>query len=162
MDVSAFTIDRAIIRRNVSKTISKLIKTEIKESLAGLPTWVIDRAQNFAACFLPFPKSLKQLKDGSASVPTSDQSSIISVSAYDDPISDVSQAFQGFYESLEEELRAGDSPSSLRKKDSVHNENGVDKKVRDTLEKVERTLTSVFYDRLVVCLCQVMILVAPY
>lgn len=162
MDVSAFTIDRAIIRRNVSKTLSKLIKTEIKESLAGLPTWVIDRAQNFAACFLPFPKSLKQLKDGSASAPTSDQSSIISVSAYDDPISEVSQGFQGFYESLEEELRAGDSPSSLRKKDSGHNENGVDKKVRDTLEKVERTLTSVFYDRLVVCLCQVMILVVPY
>ena len=140
-----------------------MIKAEIKESLAGLPTWVIDRVQNFALDFLPFPKSTSKLKDGnsSTSLPASDQSSILSVSANDDPITDVQDASQGFYENLEAELKVGGSPSALRKKDNKHDEiereHETEKKVRETLEKVERTLTSVFYDRLVLFLCQFLI-----
>ena len=155
MEVPAFTIDHAIIRRNVSKAISKYIKAEIKDALAGLPSWVVDRTQNFSSSFLPFPKPPARPKEGTAGNQVgSDQSSILEVSAYDDPAEEVSQRFQEFYESLEEELRVDGSPSTLRRKDDRHSDEEkererreLDAKVQNTLEKVERALTCAFYDR---------------
>ncbi|EJD07368.1 uncharacterized protein FOMMEDRAFT_143805 [Fomitiporia mediterranea MF3/22] len=155
-EVSAFTIDHPIIRRNVSKSLAKYIKVEIKEALTGLPTWVIDRTQNFSSSYLPFPKPAPKPKDGNGgSQFASDQSSFREVSAFDDPAEEVSERFQEFYASLEEELRVDGSPSTLRRKDDKLTEeekererHELDLKVQNILEKVENTLTSVFYDRL--------------
>ncbi|KAL5537087.1 hypothetical protein ACEPAF_910 [Sanghuangporus sanghuang] len=156
VEVPAYTIDRALVRRNISKTLTKCIKAEIKDSLAGLPSWVIDRVQNFSSNLLPFPRpSLKGKDWNNGSQTTSDQSSILEVSAYDDVAEELSERFQEFYESLEEELRVDGSPSTLRRKDDrlseeekAREKNELDTKVQHALEKVERALTCTFYDRL--------------
>ncbi|KAI5124222.1 hypothetical protein M0805_005072 [Coniferiporia weirii] len=156
VEVSAFTIGQPIIRRNVSKAITKCIKAEIKDMLSGLPTWVIDRTQNFSTSYLPFPKPSQKPKEADkGSQVSSDQNSIISMSVSDDPAEEVSQAFQTFYDVLEEELMVDGSPSTLRRKDDKFSEEEKereidehDKKVQGALEKVERALSCVFYDRL--------------
>ncbi|KAL5531486.1 hypothetical protein ACEPAG_4363 [Sanghuangporus baumii] len=156
VEVPAYTIDRALVRRNISKTLTKYIKTEIKDSLTGLPSWVVDRVQNFSSNLLPFPRPpLKGIDWSNGSQTTSDQSSILEVSAYDDVAEELSQRFQEFYESMEEELRVDGSPSTLRWKEDrlseeekVREKNELDTKVQHALEKVERALTCIFYDRL--------------
>ncbi|KAH8116246.1 hypothetical protein DFH11DRAFT_1506064 [Phellopilus nigrolimitatus] len=156
IEVPAFTIEKAIVRRNVSKALSKSIKAEINGALAGLPTWVMDRTHDFSASFLPFPKANHKPKENNnGSQGSSDHGSILSVSAYDDPAEEVSETFQAFYESLEEELRTEKFPTTLRRKDDKQSEeekererDELDKKIQDTLDKVERALTGVFCDRL--------------
>ena len=153
IEISAFTIEKPIIQRNVAKALAKIIKGEIRERLSGLPNWVIDRAQNFSAGLQPFPKPARS-KGENSTFAQRDQVSTDSISAYDDAAEDISQSFQSFYESLEEELKVEGSPSTLRKRDDRHHDenkerekHGNDKKVKDTLEKVEKALTSIFYDR---------------
>ena len=160
VEVPAYAIDRALVRRNISKALTKCYKTEIKESLSGLPSWVIDRVQSFSSSLLPFPRPSQKGKDwNNSNQVSSDQSSIIEVSAYDDIAEELSQRFQEFYESLEDELRVDGSPSTLRRKDDRHSEeekakerNELAAKVQSTVEKVERALTCIFYDRQVVVL----------
>ncbi|THH10746.1 hypothetical protein EW145_g1107 [Phellinidium pouzarii] len=156
VEVSAFTIEQPIVRRNISKALTKCVKSEIKDMLAGSPTWVVERTNSFSASLLPFPKPFQILKENTdGSQGSSDQNSIVSVSANNDTAEEVSQAFQNFYDALEEELKSEGSPSMLRRKDDKHDEEEKrkeqdehDKKVQDILEKVERTLTCVFYNRL--------------
>lgn len=155
IEVSAFTIDSALNRRNISKDLTKFVKNEIKEALTGCPSWVLDRTQTFSTTFVPFPKAPRRPKDGNGNqIIASDQSSLLSLVADEDPIEEVSQAFQLFYEKLEEDLKAEGSSSSFRRKDGRQSEDEkekerheLDDKVRDTLEKVERALTTIFYDR---------------
>ena len=83
------------------------------------------------------------------------------ISSLDDPWNEVAERFQTFYRNLEDDLRSGgSSPSILRKrdKDERRSEEEQDQaraekvkhdeeKIREILEKVERTLCTVFYDR---------------
>lgn len=156
VEISAFTIENRVNRKNVAKALTKILRSELKDLLAGLPSWVIERTQNFSQTFLPFPKPSDKLSSESAtaSLPTSDQNSILSVSAYDESAEDMSQTFQDFYDTLEEELRVEGSPSTLRRKETKNGDEEREreklqheKKVQDTMEKVERALACVFYDR---------------
>lgn len=72
---------------------------------------------------------------------------------------DLARLFQSFYASLEDDLITGGSPSLIRRREERHNEDDREKARREQekvenegrnkeiLEKVERTLSSVFYDR---------------
>lgn len=132
------------------------MKAELKEQLSGLGSWIVDRTQNFSASLLPFPKPPSKTSGESSSTgqPSSDQNSLFSVSAHDEVAEDLSQKFQDFYDGLEEELRVEGSPSTFRRRDAKHSEEEKEKeklehekKVQDILEKVERALACVFYDR---------------
>lgn len=41
--VTAFAIDRKIVRKDVGKAVSKALKADIKSRLSSLPSWVADR-----------------------------------------------------------------------------------------------------------------------
>ncbi|TDL23809.1 hypothetical protein BD410DRAFT_746660 [Rickenella mellea] len=159
VEVSAFAIDRHINRREVAKVLTKAIKTEIKDSLAGIPPWVVDRVQSFSINLHPMPKTSKRAR---SEVVPSDASYAYSVSTIDEPPDEMERTFQSFYSSLEEDLNSssGGSPTLLRKRDERNAEDDNERKKgisdkdehearnRQILEKVERTICSLFYDRL--------------
>ena len=76
-----------------------------------------------------------------------------SVASIEELPEDLGNSFQAFYHALEDELYTELGPSSSRKKeDKAHEEIEKDKadiedRVRAILEKIERTLCAVFYDR---------------
>lgn len=148
-EISAVTIDRPIVRRTVAKALSKSFKTEIKDSLTGLPSWLVDRTQSFSENLLPFPKPSRSSSRDSAS---SENGTLpYSVSAIEEFPEEVEGGFQSFYESLEHDLRTNSSPIA-RRKDEHHDDKEKDArdndaKIRDTLEQVERVLCCTFYDR---------------
>ncbi|KAA1468993.1 hypothetical protein DENSPDRAFT_795350 [Dentipellis sp. KUC8613] len=166
VEVSAFTIDRRIIRKDVTKQINKSIKLELKEALtmSGAPNWIIDRVNEFTVGLYPFVKSSHSIKqqflNANGSAPPSP---IYTIDPPTETIEELSQQFQEFYEGLEEDLRAGHSPvtarpkgdtfsdaqeKDLQKRSHEHKDKGSDQYVRDTLEAVERVMCSLFYDRL--------------
>jgi hypothetical protein len=134
------------------KDLAKAIKNEIKESLGNVPSWVADRVQAFCASMLPFPKKQRSSREGTA---VEKIAPAFTVAAYEELPDELEDAFQSFYELLEEQLKADNSATGLRIwEDKQNDESSVNKekaqqegKVREILERVERTLCSVFYDR---------------
>ena len=151
VEISAFIIDTPIIRRTVVKSLAKAIKSEVKELLGSVPTWTVDRVQTFSASMLPFPKKQRSTREGTA---VDKIAPAYSVAAYEELPGDLEDAFQAFYESIEDELRVDGSPTTFRRRDDKPDDDSVrakakdqDEKVNDVLERVERTLCTVFYDR---------------
>lgn len=75
-------------------------------------------------------------------------------SAGDELAEDLSYKIQNFYASSEKDLKVERFPSTSRRKESRHSEEEKErerleheKRIQDTIEKVERALTSVFYDQ---------------
>jgi len=148
VDVAAFVIDHTILRRTVAKALTKSFKTEMKDSLQGVPSNVIDKTQQFALDFLPFPKSANNGSKGSS--PSNSSASSYIIPAIQESAEDMEDRFQDFYQSLEDMLRShADSPTSLRKQShtSLDDKSKTEEKIRDTLERIERVLCSTFYDR---------------
>ncbi|KII87103.1 hypothetical protein PLICRDRAFT_42742 [Plicaturopsis crispa FD-325 SS-3] len=155
VEVSAFTIDRRIVRKDVGKEITKALKTEIKESLAGTPSWVVDRVQNFSVGLYPLVKAPKKSPpppEGGVSPPPSPYM----VNASEEIPEELSEKFQDFYALLEQDLRAGGSPLLGRRREDVSADDDrererrveSDSRVREILESVERTICTLFYDKL--------------
>lgn len=152
IDVAAFTVDRRIVFKDVSKGLIKALRAEEKELLASVPTWVSERAQGFMAGLHPLLKAPR----GS---PQSQGSHLMNpayvVNPLDDAAEDISRDFQDFYAALEDDLHTGGSPVVKR-----GHENGEEEKekkakgrvdsearIREILEVVERTVCSLLYDR---------------
>ena len=192
---------RKIIKKTVGKELAKVIKEEIKGILAGCPTWVVDRVIELVSAVPDFlrlmrnltqyasftgplhalPKSpkridIKRSASGSRSTDVRPQALSIfpSPQTSSDP-SALAEAFQAFYASIEDGLRAAPPGSPLirrRKEESgvviqgqddatLENDVAEDDKekvwheekkddearIKEILEQVERSMCSVFYDR---------------
>ena len=185
MSVSAFTINTRILRRDVAKTVLKVIHNDIKRELEMAPSWVSERVEDFVTkCdLLPFVKNKPKSKlvggtggslNNSDSAPA--QYSVTSVltsqgDSADDGIEELSSKVQEFYLDLEEELgrrkwrfgkqvfekgthsngsvSSGDEKEGEESDEKDQVEDEKEKRTREILENVERTLCSMFYDRYV-------------
>ncbi|THH06133.1 hypothetical protein EW146_g9708 [Bondarzewia mesenterica] len=165
VEVAAFTIDRRIIRKDISKKINKALKTELKETLlmSNAPSWVVDRVNEFTLGLYPFiknpssPKGPFAQNDGGAS-PTPPYM----IDPPKETPEEMSQQFQEFYAVLEEDLHAEQSPTTARPRNgqtfAAEQERDREKRamedatgkegIKEVLEVVERVVCSLFYDRL--------------
>ncbi|KAG9094047.1 hypothetical protein FRC07_011369, partial [Ceratobasidium sp. 392] len=152
--VAAYTIDRRISRSVIAKEATRAIKGEIKATLgvSGVPGWVKDRVTAFVNPLLPVPKAIRRLSGAANQTPRPDMSSPQAAS----------DSVQHFLSLMEDELftyfGAGSSPISKRKEDPSVDEKAAanakredneakDRKMRDVMEKVERVVCSLFYER---------------
>ncbi|ETW79165.1 hypothetical protein HETIRDRAFT_420333 [Heterobasidion irregulare TC 32-1] len=159
-DVNAFSIDRRIVRKDVTKHINRALKAEIKETLSvsGAPPWVVDRVNEFTAGLYPFTKGLPHSKGPfSHGESGSPPSPVYIIDPPKETPEELSQQFQDFYDILEEELHTAKSPTTARprnesfeaEQEKKANTNYTDEVwIRDILEAVERVTCSLFYDRL--------------
>jgi hypothetical protein len=130
-----------------------------------MPSWIIERVQDMTATWYPFIKapssSLKKKKITGSEKETSSIGYFVNPDA-ENP-DDAAERLQDFYLCLAEDMRVGGIPfsSTRREKDEL---DGVDEqergkrehelmetetRVRDVMEVVERTITTLFYDRFV-------------
>ncbi|QRW17131.1 hypothetical protein RhiXN_05133 [Rhizoctonia solani] len=145
--VAAYTIDRRISRAAIAKEATRAIKGEIKSVLAvqGVPSWVKDRVVAFVNPLLPIPKASRHASSSGSKIPTPDMSSPQACS----------DSIQYFLSSMEDELFAyfgskkKEDPNADEKAatDRANNEEK-ERKMREVMEKVERAICALFYDRL--------------
>ncbi|KAH7919350.1 hypothetical protein BV22DRAFT_1123345 [Leucogyrophana mollusca] len=157
VEVSAFSIDRHICRKDVGRDIVSALKSEIQDSLNDVPPAICERVQNFAAWLHPLVKSPKKKLHDIGGSPSKTPYIINAILESPEEIAD---KFQEFYAALEHELQASDSPISSRRREDPfvegehENERRErekaenDTRVHEILETVERTLCTLFYDRL--------------
>ena len=157
IEVAAYTIDRRIVRKDVSKAINKALKLEVKEALSssGVPSWIVDRVHEFTAGLYPFVKSHDTKQ-------RTTPSSLYVIEPPQETAEELARQFQAFYAELEEGLLAGGgSPVTARpareafleseqEKPRERRPNGKavsEQHARVILEAVERVICSLFYDR---------------
>lgn len=157
IEVAAFTIDRRIVRKDVSKAINKALKLEVKEALSssGVPSWVIDHVHDFTVGLYPFTRS-RDAQQGTTSSP------LYVIEPPHETAEELAKQFQYFYAELEEDLFAGgSSPVTARPDREAFSEADQEKAherrpnrkavseqhARGILEAVERAICSLFYDR---------------
>ncbi|EIN09471.1 hypothetical protein PUNSTDRAFT_67044 [Punctularia strigosozonata HHB-11173 SS5] len=155
VEVSAFALDRRIVRKDVGRAIVKAIKAEMKAALAAanVPAWVIERTQNFSYGLYPL---VRAPKNGNAA---QDSAGYI-VNPEQDTAEELARMTQDFYALLEEDLRAGGSPTIGRRREDAVIEDEKDKmkragektpsgaRIREIMEVVEGTIATTFFDRL--------------
>ncbi|KAF4569894.1 hypothetical protein EYR36_009696 [Pleurotus pulmonarius] len=166
-EITAFAINRKIVSKDVGREINRALRAEIKESLAGLPTSVTDRVHEFSSDFYPLVKAskfsankkpFKTTETGSPGFPgqspAASSSSVLIINPILESPEDLSERFQDFYASVEEDLRGGSTPFLSRKRDDqppgedvVTQKIDSDAKIAEIMETVERTICSLFYDR---------------
>jgi hypothetical protein len=147
IDISAIVIDRKILMNTVSRQIYKEMMREVQDALkeAGVPFWVVERVSSFMTPYLPVMKSKR---NGTYSLQDDTSCS--------KPAAELSDAFQNFYEDLEQEIRS--SKRSPRKQEdvttsqnSVESEKGMgmnEEKIHEIVESVEKVVCTVLSDRL--------------
>ncbi|CAE6479565.1 unnamed protein product [Rhizoctonia solani] len=145
--VPAITIDRRITRSAIAKDATRAIKGEIKSVLGvqGVPSWVKDQVIAFVNPLLPIPKASRRMSNSGSKTPTPDMTSPQACS----------DSIQYFLSGMEDELFAyfgnkrKEDPSVDEKAatDRADNEEK-DRKMRAVMEKVERAICVLFYDRL--------------
>jgi hypothetical protein len=157
IEVAAYTIDRRIVRKDVSKAMNKALKIEVKEALSssGVPSWVIDHVHDFTVGLYPFARS-RDAKHGTTSSP------LYVIEPPHETAEELARQFQSFYAELEEDLLAGgSSPVTARPAREPFSEANQEKArerrpngkavseqhARGILEAVERVICSLFYDR---------------
>ncbi|KAG5642108.1 hypothetical protein DXG03_003607 [Asterophora parasitica] len=169
LDVSAFTIERKIVRKDIAKEMNKTLRREVKEALgeAGLPGWAVDRVHEFTAEWYPFVKekgvssSVLGLREKAAK--ESGAGTYVVTWAEEAPDSAAARV-QDFYLALEQDLRVSEGSFLGRLRKDHENEegsrNGVDDdrrvrekvdsetKIKEAMDVVERGICSLFYDRL--------------
>ncbi|KAF8269687.1 hypothetical protein EI94DRAFT_1771165 [Lactarius quietus] len=157
IEVAAYTIDRCIVRKDISKAINKALKNEVKETLStsGVPSWAINRVHDFTAGLYPFVKSI-DAKHGVASSPS------YVIDPPQETAEELAMQFQTFYAEIEEGLLTGGNPATARplrdnlleaeqEKARERRPNGKvlnEQHVHEILEAVERVICALFYDRL--------------
>ncbi len=156
IEVAAYSIDRRIVRKDVSKAINKALKNEVKETLlaSGVPSWAIDHVHDFTAGLYPFVKN-GNTKNGTAS------SSPYIIDPPRETAEELATQFQTFYADLEEGLFSGGNSGTARptrdgsleaeqEKARERRSNGKvmsEEHVCEVLEAVERVICTLFYDR---------------
>ncbi|KAH9992727.1 hypothetical protein BJV74DRAFT_950918 [Russula compacta] len=157
IEVAAYTVDRRIVHKDVTKAMNKALKTEVKEALSssGVFSWIIDCVHDFTVGLYPFVRSRK-VKQGTT------PSSPYVIDPPQETAEELAAQFQAFYVELEEGLLAGGgSPVTARPRESFpeaeqerareRRSNGKavsEQHAREILEAVERVVCSLFYDRL--------------
>ena len=153
VEISAFTVNKRIIGKDLGKAINVALRNEVQESLSDLPSWVIGHVHEFTHDMYPLVKAPKTAPSGNGA-----KSSYIMNTLQETP-AEASERFQNFYALLEQDLRLGGSPFSSGHKDSRGDEDKGDQeqrieealasesRVRQVLETVEHVVCSLFYDR---------------
>ncbi|KAG1722836.1 uncharacterized protein EDB91DRAFT_1174108 [Suillus paluster] len=144
--ISAFSISRAVHRHDVMREVLAALKSELTSTLetAGVPAMVIERVQSFASPLLPFvrgPAGKKKLHDIGAS-PSKHGTWAVNLDAGKDCPEELSEKFQDFYVELEREVRVE------MEKEKGASEAEQESRVKEVVEVVEGTLSTLFYDRL--------------
>ena len=172
IEVSAFTIDRRIVHKEIGREMNKVLKAELKAALNAsaslgnnpMPSWIVERVHDVTAPWYPFvkvPSSSSRKKLGSEKETSS------SIGYFVNPVAenpdDAAERLQDFYLCLAEDMRVGGMPFSSKRKERdgedgedeqerdkrEHEMMEVETRVRDVMEVVERAITSLFYDRFV-------------
>ncbi|KAF8963394.1 hypothetical protein BDZ97DRAFT_1820620 [Flammula alnicola] len=172
VELSAFTLDRRIVRKEIAKEINKALKGELKAALAAttslgnIPSWVAERVHGMTTEWYPFvkkpsPSPLKKLSNEKGGKDVNGNGYVIN--SIEESPEDSAERLQDFYLSLEQDMRVGGTPFIPRWKDKDAESDAEDEKerekrehdrmesetrVREVMEAVERTITSLFYDRL--------------
>lgn len=142
------------MRKDIGKEINKALRSEVKESLAGLSSWVVERVLEFTAGLYPLVKASNK----GETFPTN---SAYVVNVFEETPEEASERFQDFYGMLEQDLRLGGTPFLGRRREEQYlgidaekdSERRVQEKIesegkiRDIMEIVEQTICSLFYDR---------------
>ncbi|KAF8324324.1 uncharacterized protein EI90DRAFT_3157462 [Cantharellus anzutake] len=125
--VSAFVVDRKIIRKDVVRASSKALKSTIKMELDGLPMWLPDRILrcrpilvsagnrvlllfSFTAPLQPFHKSyslLQKLNDSSSPISTTSNAPPTIVDT--ESVDAMANSFQDFYDAITHDLERSGS-----------------------------------------------------
>ena len=173
IEVSAFTIDRRIVRKEIGREMNKILKTELKAALnantslgnISMPSWIVERVQDMTATWYPF---VKAPSSSSLKKKTGSEKGTNSIGYLVNPISEnpdeAAERLQDFYLCLAEDMRVGGMPFSSNRREKDHELDGVDERerdkrehemmeietrVREVMEVVERAITTLFYDRFV-------------
>jgi len=169
IEISAFSVDRHIIRKDIGKEINKALKNELKAALAAtstlgnvpVPSWVLERVHDVTADWYPFIKSLPSKKKLGSEKGDKDAHGYI-VNPIEENPDDVAERLQDFYLSLEQDMRASGTPFIPRRMEKETETIAEDEKNREkrehvsmesetrisqVMEAVECTITSLFYDR---------------
>ncbi|KAG6888143.1 hypothetical protein C0992_009515 [Termitomyces sp. T32_za158] len=166
IEISAFTIDHKIIRKDIAKDMNKALRREVKallETGLHMPSWVGDRVHDFTAEWYPFvkedkKKSLLLKRQEKEKKENSDQ---YVVAWTEEAPENTAERIQDFYLTLEQELRLSEESflgrlMKERTEDSecMENEKRIkeniesEAKIKESMEVVERTICTLFYDRL--------------
>ncbi|KAG1730214.1 hypothetical protein EDB19DRAFT_1741313 [Suillus lakei] len=145
--ISAFSISRAVHRHDVMRDVPAALKSELTSTLetAGVPAMIIERVQSFASPLLPFirgPAGKKELHDIGAS-PSKHGTWAVNVDAGKDRPEELAGRFQEFYLELEGEVQI-----EIEKENGEASEEEQESRVKEVVELVEGTLSTLFYDRL--------------
>jgi hypothetical protein len=161
IEVPAFIIDRKVVLRDVGKHLTKALRAEIKDllSAASVPTAVADRVQGLIAIYQPVLKMTK--RSGQPNQSSSLMNPAYEINPRVEDAEDIAQAFQEFYDIIEEELYATGSPNLLtrirpegssdekERERKAKNQELNEVRIKDILEVIERTVCTLLYDRYV-------------
>ena len=164
-EVSAFTLDRRIVRKDVGKEINKTIRAELKAALrestkhgsVAAPSWISERIHDLTVDWYPFIKNIsteKSTKDfaGKGYV----------VNPIEASPEDLAELIQDFFASLEQDMRLAGEPFTWKRKErgsdsEAEGESEREKweqdklesegKIREVMELVECIVAWLFYDR---------------
>lgn len=162
-------MDRRIIRKDIAKETNKALRSELRVAIksrtqtgsGSLPHWVTERIHDLTAHWYPFVHARGNgapINSGSTDMSAKDatlQNYI--VNSIDENLEDISELFQDFFTSLEQDLRAS---KKVEKAPESEIENTADReereremmeiesKIREIMEAVEQLITWLFYDRL--------------
>ncbi|KZP01711.1 hypothetical protein CALVIDRAFT_552043 [Calocera viscosa TUFC12733] len=158
--ISVWPVDHILRTRDISLSIHKSVRSELKLALSGLPSWLPDRVNTFLAPYLPVVKQAKPSKLrtslGSAGPPSPGPE-----------LAPSEEAFQAFYKALGADLgmyyEHSSSPTSgsvirrgSKELDRAEGEDlsekerevGAISSPREALDRVESVLCTLLYDRL--------------
>jgi hypothetical protein len=157
IEVAAYSINRRIVHKDVSKAINKTLKNEVKETLSssGVSSWVIDRVHDFTAGLYPFVRT-RDVKQGTTASP------LYVIDPPQETAEELAAQFQAFYAELDERLLGGgvspvtarptqegflDSEQEKARERRPSGKAVSEQHARKVLEAVERVVCSLFYDR---------------
>jgi len=106
-EVPAFTIDRKIIHKGVSKEMNKALKAEMKAALlaAPVPGWVADRTIEFTVDWFPFTIAATTAPHLDKKN-SKDKGKVYEVNPVEEGSEDAAERLQDFYFELEQDMRA--------------------------------------------------------
>ncbi|KAF5362430.1 hypothetical protein D9756_002756 [Leucocoprinus leucothites] len=174
VEVHAMVIQKKVLRKDVGKAINQSVRREVKSSLnsslslliapydgvdVDVPEWVLDRVLEFCEPWLPFvraPKTIPSSKLTAAGVggggggggsEREKEEWIVNpmeVEQFEDTVDFMQDFFAQLEDYLRVELGRGSTSATREQDEKVESE----VKIRSIMELVEKTVCSLFYDRL--------------
>ncbi|KAF8884076.1 hypothetical protein CPB84DRAFT_1850791 [Gymnopilus junonius] len=165
IEISAFTIDRRIVRKEIAKEVNKALKNELKALLAAsiaqpsagttnavpvpIPGWVVERVLDLTKEWFPFVKKpstigspLRKSHSGSGNSSSSGKEGGDekgwTVNLMEENPEDVAQKLQDFYFMLEQDMRAGGTPFISRRKEREKEKERKDREKEDKHTEKEK------------------------